>query len=404
MKAKPRALARSAAQVMAAAVVGAGSVVAFSTAAQAAPPAVTAVVVTGGTGKVVTAGTTITITGTGFSGMTDNAADPACSITPAVASPCSQVRFVGQASTATTGYTLAARYTVVSDTTMYVVVPSGIPNTVDNTTLGAPVPGTGSMKVQVVNTMPGGTSNAGSLTTGTGGEVFYRAPLTASFSGSNTLYANPMGGGSLAVDISTSPIAALTSGTTGTFVAEKITAYVVNSYAGSPRVNSASVTFNDTDTVNVVLPAGSVSSEVVNVMLLHDGIPGTADTDSLEYPAVITKIESCTADVTTVNIATLPTCTGAANAPGTASTTADFKVTGKGFTGASAWAVGATANDVTETCTVVSDTMAFCHLAITTVPTGNVAALSFTPDDPDNAANPDIVATAGSIIVFSNLL
>lgn len=397
MKAKPRAFARSAAQVMTAAVVGAGSVFFVATAAQAAPPTVTSVVVSGTTSKVVTAGTVVTITGVGYTGMTDNMSATGCPATPVTTTACSEVRFVGQTGT----YTNATRFTVLSDTTIQAVVPSGIPNTVDTTTASAPVPGTGSMKVQVVNTMAGGTSSLGSLTTGTASEVFYRAKLNAAMTPS-AVTLNPIGGGTLVVDIASSPIAALTSGSSGTFVAEKITAYLVSTVANSPRITATSVTFNDADSVNVIIPPGSVSSESVNVILVHDGIAGDPDGDTtVKYPAVITKIEGCSVDVSTVP-SPLPTCSGTANLP--TSGTANVKVTGKGFTGSSAWSFDGSDGTIVEDCETVADTMAFCNLTITTAPTSGVAAVTFTADDPDNAANPTVAATGGAIVVYTGLV
>ena len=423
MKATPRAFVRRTAQVMTAAAVAAGGVFFIAAPAYAAVPTITSVLVQGSTtNKIVTAGTTVVITGTGFTGMVDNDARSACDVTP-VAWPgtnsgCSQVRFVGNTGT----FTRATRYTVFSDTQIYATVPTGIPAVDTTSTVSAPVPGTGSMKVQVVNTMPGGTGSLGSVV-GATSEVFYRAPLDPTVT---SVPANPNGGGSLTVTVAGITLAS------GTFVAEKITAYFYNTYAtsgDSPKVTSASVTFDSAaggagglSTVKVTVPAGSVSSEAIGLTLLHDGIPSaTPDAAAITYPAVITKIESCAvpADINTfvtaynsAPISPLPTCTGSASVAATASSTAAIKITGKGFTGAGDWEVGGGANDsnaandgdVTETCAVISDFLAYCYLAITTVPSGNVAVVDFVTDDADNATNPAVVNTGGSILVFTNLV
>lgn len=406
MRTNPRALAKGAARALAVAAVAAGGVAVVANPAYAAVPTVTGVFVAGSTtNKVVTAGTTVVINGTGFSGMTDNAADPACSISPVAypvtGSGCSQVRFVGLASTATAGYALATRYTVISDTQIYATVPTITPS--DGVAVGSPVAGTGLIKVQVVNTMGTGSSSLGSVV-GTTSDLFYRHALTAALT-STTVTANPLGGGTVAVGVS--PIAALT---TTTLPLEKLTAYVTSLAAGSPTVVVASVTFNNATTVNVTLPPGSPAGNLVGVMLVHDGIAGTADADSLKYPAVITKLESCSTDVaglaTTITLP-LPTCTGTATAPGTDGSNADVKVTGKGLTGATAWSFDGAGGTVVETCTVISDTLAYCDLAITTVPSPAVAAVTYTPADPDAAGPvtaPALAPTAGSILIYSSLV
>jgi hypothetical protein len=407
MSTKSRARASRGVQAltMAAAVAGGATLVAGPAHAVLPVPTITGVFVAGSTtNKVVSSGTTVVITGTGFTGMTDNAADSACTIAP-VAYPtansgCSQVRFIGVSSTATTGYTLATRYNVVSDTQIYATVPAITP--IDGTTAGSPAAGTGSIKVQVVNTTGTGTSSM--ISASTASEVFYRKPLTATLSGATN--ANPVGGGTVSVGVS--GVAALTS---NTFPLEKITGYVYSMAGTSPQVASTSVTLGDATHVNVVLPPGGPAGNAVGVMLVHDGVPGVADTTNLKYPAVITKLESCAASVSSfvaTPSATLPVCTGAATAPGSNGSTADMKVTGKGFAGASVFDFsGSGGGDVTATCVVVSDTLAYCHLAITTVPTPPVAAVAFTPVDPDGAG-PATVATfaptSGSILIYSALV
>lgn len=404
MRTKSRAFSGRATKALIAMATITGGVVAVSGPASAvlAVPTISTVYVSGSsTNRVVTAGTTVVITGSGFTGMTDNAFSAGCSIAPvaypASGSGCSQVRFVGLSATATTGYTLATRYTVVSDSMIYATVPTITP--VDGTSVGSPAAGTGSVKVQVVNTTGTGTSSL--LSASTSSEVFYRGPLTAVVSG--LVPANPMGGGTLTVGVT--GVAALTA---NTFPLEKITGYLMSTAANSPSVVPTSVAFKDATNVTVVLPPGQSAGNLVDIVLVHDGIIGVADADSLSYAAVITKLESCTQDVsplaTTVTIP-LPVCTGTANAPGTNGSTADIKVTGKGFTGATVWSFDGAGGTVVETCAVISDTLAYCHLAITTVPNPPVAAVSYTPaDPPGDSTTPTLIPTVGSILIYSSLV
>jgi hypothetical protein len=251
-----------------------------------------------------------------------------------------------------------------------------------------------------------GTGTSSLVSASTTSELFYRRPLTAALAG--PVNANPNGGGVLPVTLS-GGIATLT---TTTLPQEKLTAQVYSLATGSPVVNTAAVTFRDGTSVNVTVPPGSAQGNFVAVHVLHDGIAGTADSDDLKYPAVITKLESCGAtDVAPVPSPLPTTCTGAANVP--ASGSANFKVTGKGFTGATVWDWdGAITTDpgvagVESTCNVVSDTLAFCELAITTVPNPPVVSVTFTPVDPDAggpATVPVQVPTSGGVIIYSTLV
>ncbi|GAA0531400.1 hypothetical protein GCM10010172_10160 [Paractinoplanes ferrugineus] len=400
MSTKPGALKRRGVQALTVAAVVAGGL-AVASPAYAAPPAITGVVVAGTTSKVVGPGTTILITGTGFAGMTDNAAAAPCSIAPVAwpdaSSGCSQVRFLGKDATATTGYTLATRYTVVSDTQIYAVVPT-IP-VGDGASLGNPLAGTGSVKVQVVNTMATGIASGVSVSTAS--EVFYRGPITAAISATG-INMNPVGGGVLTVPVT--GVAALTS---TTFPLEKITGYFVNGVtANSPQVAPATVSFKDATNVNVTVPPGSPSGNLISLVLVHDGIVGTADSDSLKYPAVITGVQSCSASLSTwiaTPTTTFPTCTGTANVSGA---TGDVKVTGKGFTGTASadWNFDGADGTVVPTCAIISDTTAYCHLAITTPPTNGVAAVTFTPKAQNGVAAATFVPTGGSVLIFTSLV
>ncbi|WP_157437394.1 hypothetical protein [Actinoplanes subtropicus] len=409
MISKPGTLARCVASgLTAAAVVAGGAIVASPAFAVTPLPTITSVFVAGSsTNKVVTSGSTIVITGTGFTGMTDNAAVSGCSSNAPVAYPttnsgCSQVRFLGVGATSTSNFTVATRYTVVSDTTIYATVPT---ISATDGASGGPVAGTGSVKVQVLNTMGGGTSSL--LSASTASELFYRRPLTATIAATN---ANPVGGGVLTVAV-TGGIANLT---TTTFPLEKITAYVYSTVGtGSnapPQVASATVAFKDTTNVSVTLPPNSPDGSPFGLMLVHDGIPGTADTTHLTYPAVINDISTCSVDLTSTLPSTLPACTGPANTPG--SGTADVKVTGKGLTGVTVWdwdgsLTTSSSVGVEYTCTVISDTLAYCHLVIHTLPSPPVVSVSFTTVDPDSGGPltaPALAPTSGGILIYSSLV
>jgi hypothetical protein len=404
MSKDPMALARRGAQALTAvAMVAGGAVFAAAPAHAVLPlPTVTSVFVYGTTNnKVITTGTTVTINGTGFSGMVDNSSSgcntvaAATAVWPAAGSGCSQVRFVGVGATdAATGFAPAAQYTVVSDKLIYATVPA--PLATNGTTAGSPAPGTGSMKVQVLNTTGTGTSSG--LSASTASEVFYRGPITATVSSPAT--ANPGGGGSLTVSL-----AGLPTLTNTTYPQEKLSAYVVSTVAGSPTTAATSMSMASGSAVNVVLPPGAPAAEGVNIMVLHDGIPGTAAAAAYEYPAVITKIEGCPSDISTwvgAPTADLPDCSAVANVTGA---TADLKITGKGLTGATAWNFAGTGTQGTPACKIVSDVLAYCHVGTLVAPASKIAAVSFTPADPPGAATaPDYVATAGSVLLFNGLI
>lgn len=377
MTTKPRSFSRPCTlALVVAAVVAAGAAVVAGPADAVLPvPKITSVFVAGSTtNRVVTNGTTVRITGTGLSGMVDNSADPACSATPVASSRCSQVRFNGLSANAdATGYTLASRYVVVSDTQIYATVPT-IAALAPAT--GAPAAGTGSIRVVVVNTAIGaGSSLASDPGTTTATELLYRHPLGAALVNSSVA-ASPVGGGTIAVDVTN--ITALTS---GGIAAEKISAYFTSVVDGSPSVVATSVTFNDSDTVNVVVPPGTPAGDFVGVMLVHDGVLGTADSDSLKYPALVTKVETCGSFVPPVTTV-LPVCTGPAN---TGASPIHAKLTGKGLAGATNFEFGGSDGVTQESCSVMSDTLVYCRVVVGSVPSSPVVAVTFTPADLDGA-------------------
>ena len=419
MKAKPRAFARSAAQVLAAATVGAGGVFFVATPAHAAVPTISGVVVAGTTAtKVVGSGTTVVITGAGFTGMVDNSpgatgivggagADADCNVSTSIPLGCSQVRFVGTGA-APNNYTKAANYTVVSDTQIYATVPDGIPvNLAAGAVDKSPALYSGKMFVQVVNTAVA----AMGLSASTSSDVYYRHKLRGTIA--TAPQASPLGGGTVIATVEaevsaawvgytlfstavTAPIAAPLNN----FTAEKITAYFVAGETGASSIYSTSVTRASDTTVNVLVPQGTPADSTVGIMLIHDGIVGSPDATAVTYPAVITSLSNCGTTAPT-NFATVNvTCTGPASAPTTGGPYY-VKVTGKGLTGATLWDFG---TDTTTTCVIISDAVANCTLTLDDTPEP-VVAVSFTAGNPPGPADPPQVGTtAGSIFVFTDLV
>jgi hypothetical protein len=411
MSTKPRVFALRAAQVLtASAIAGGGILVAASPAAAAT---VTSVAVVNSSSKVVSDGSTVAITGTGFSGMTDNDDAGTCVATPAPG--CSTVRFIGMNSGNTasiaTAPTLATRFTVVSDTLIYAVVPA-LPVYGND---GAPSVGYGIVGVAVQNgtsvTSPAAFNATTTAATGAG-HLIYRHKLTADVAAGHLA---GTGGGTLPVTITAPASFALTS---GAFTNEKITALFTVIPAGNPtpaapQVISTTTSFVSGSVVNVLVPAGSPAGEKVSVELVHDGVRGTADVNSVEYAAAITKIETCTASINHTNVAagTLPTnCTGPASTPATASAEVNVKITGKGFIGATGWDFSGGDNTnppVVDTCTIASNTVVFCTFDIAAggAPSPAAVAVDFTPADPDgDLTTPDVGLTAGSIFLFTNTI
>ena len=394
MRRKTGAAVRRAAQaLMAGAMVAAGVIVCAGPAHALLPvPTISSVFATGASPtRVVTAGTTVLITGTGFAGMEDNNANPACSVTPVASSRCVQVRFNGVSANANaTGYTLATEYVVVSDTQIYVTVPE---ITAIAPAAGAPAAGTGSIRVVVVNTQPWATSSLASAPGSTiSTELLYRERLGATVQ-NGPVSASPLGGATVVVDVT--DVATLTI---GTIAAEKITAYFVSVINGSPSVKATSVTFNDGDSVNVVVPPGTPAGELVGIMLVHDGIMGTADDDSLSYAAVISQVDTCEAFTPPIT-GTPPVCTGPAN---TSANPIYVRLTGKGLTGATGFSFDGADGATDEDCSVASDTVAYCSVTVNTIPSFPVVAVTFTPADLDGAgpATAPAVAAVGVGSIF----
>ncbi|MFI1991613.1 IPT/TIG domain-containing protein [Actinoplanes sp. NPDC020271] len=188
-------------------------------------PTVTAVsAVSGTTGG----GTTVTVTGSGFTTLE-----------------------AGNAAAVKFGDVNAKSFTVVSDTKLTAVTPAGTG---------------GAVLVKVTNSA--GTS-AGSAT------FTYRAPLTATFK--DVTGAKPTGG--TPVDVT------VTGGTVGTtfkeFAAEKLTAKVGDA--------TAAVAWVDATHVKVTTPA-STKSTAQRLTLTHDGVTGPASENTIRYAPKLTSV------------------------------------------------------------------------------------------------------------------
>jgi IPT/TIG domain len=173
-------------------------------------------------------GTTVTITGSGFSGLE-----------------------AGNAAAVKFGDVNAKSFTVVSDTKLTAVTPAG--------TAGAVV-------VKVTN----------STGTSTGTATFtYRAPLGATFK--DVTGAKPAGGTPVEVTV--------TGGTVGTtakeFAAEKVTAKVGDA--------SATVAWVDATHLKVTAPA-STKATAQKLTLIHDGVAGPASEATIRYAPGITGV------------------------------------------------------------------------------------------------------------------
>jgi hypothetical protein len=429
MSTKPRVFARRAAQVLAASAIAGGGVLVVASPASAAT--VTSVAVVGSSGKIVSDGSTIAITGTGFTGMTDNAdpgagSPPACVATPAAG--CSTVRFIGMnaantASSATTP-TLATRFTVVSDTLIYASVPALPVYGVD----GAPSVGYGVIGVSVQNgisvTVPA-TFNATTTGATGAGQLIYRHKLTAEIApaGNTVISASALGGGTLSVAATTGSNTAVPF-TTASFTNEKVTALFTmidgpGASVQSARVVSTAVSLAaNGNTLSVGVPVGTPLGELVSLELIHDGIGGTPDSDDLKYAAVINRIETCatpspvwdhTSNVTFPS--PVPNCTGPAATGTTANSTFYVEIQGKGFTGAGdTFDFSGSSSTFASDCNIISDALAYCTVTTgATIPSEGAVAVTFTPADPDADATgtsvysaPAVGKTPGAIFLFTD--
>jgi hypothetical protein len=381
--------ARYATRALVTGLMAAGGVAVIATPAYAAVPTISSVVP-----SKFTELQTIVINGAGFTGMVDNGttngtAGTACN----VATPpdgCSMVRFVGSANTGT----VATSYIVLSDTKIAVVVPATIPTPGSAGTIaaGAAAQGTGAMEVQVTNTMAAGGGT--SVTTGTTSDVIYRNKITATLV-TATAKLNPLGGSSVPVNLTAGQLFSMTS---QTFTQENITAVV--SASGQPSVPAA-VTYVSGSQVSVAIPPGKPSASTVSVMLLHDGFDGTADGDNI-YPAVVSRIETCTSN-------TYATCGGPAVASTAGAAVTYVKVFGKGLSGVTANTIdfgadfdtNTTLADGEETCTAgASDLYFTCKLDN---PTGGAASGSVSVKF---SLGGGLVQgmTAGASLLFTDLL
>lgn len=182
-------------------------------------------------------------------------------------------------------------------------------------------------------------------------------PLTAGTVAANTLL-NPLGKSVVRV----TGLAAGLGTTAALFAPKKITATVDG--------EAASVKWVSDTSVDVTTPAGTPSNTAPNLVLSREGVPGAANTTA-KYAAIITKLSATSG----------PLAGGS-----------EVTVTGKGFTGATAWLFGA----VTATCTVNTDVKATC-----TVPVASAAgavSVSFTP-----ASSTPYGTSAGATYSYTNI-
>ena len=384
-------------------------------ASPAAAATVTSVAVVNSSSKIVSVGSTVAITGTGFTGMTDNAStgansnSGACVATPAAG--CSQVRFYGiktdgSAFEAASGnFAVSTKYVVVSDTLIYAAVPA-----LAASGAGAPTAGYGIIGVAVLNgtslTAPAAFTSATTSPAGAG-QLVYRAPLTADVAGSSTV-ASSTGGGTITVGVTGMTLAS------ASFANERISATfswiaanaTANSTVGSPMVVATTVSYASASTVTVLVPPGTPSGELVAVELIHDTIRGTPDTGNLEYAAVINRIRTCPTFTIGGLSTALPTCTGPASGP-TAAGSIYTEIAGKGLTGAgSTFDFDGADGNTASSCSVITDVLAYCIVTVTTAPTVPVAVVTFTPADPDGGGAaytaPVVGVTPGSVFLYTD--
>lgn len=239
-----RRAARIGSGLLALATVGAGVVIGASPAYAAAVPTITALSsAVGSTAGGTALGSSILITGTGLSTVSETAT---------CAGPAMCVKF-GTTAVA------AGAISVISDTTMAVKVPASI---------ATPAADTGLVDIIVTNA-------TGPSVASTKSKFAVRAPLTAAIAAN--VYMNPIAGSVLTV-----PITGYTLGIQANYALEKITA-TVNGVA-------AVTAWGSTSSVKVTVPAGTPSSTAATVALFHDGIAGTNDTTHAFYTAVITAL------------------------------------------------------------------------------------------------------------------
>jgi hypothetical protein len=187
----------------------------------------------------------------------------------------------------------------------------------------------------------------------------------------------------------------LTAGTAGA----NLTAFKANKVTATVGGAVATVAWVDNTHVSLTAPAGTPSNTAPAVILYRNGVTGATITGSAKYAAVITKLS-----VTSGPLAGGGTVT----------------VTGKGFTGATAWKFGLTSTAAAgspatpaanaATCTITNDTSASCTIPAAPKDGGLVSAgaaaaiagsvsVSFTP-----AASAAYAATAASTYLYTDIV
>lgn len=201
-----------------------------------------------------------------------------------------------------------------------------------------------------------------------------------------TLALNPAGGTQFTVT--------LTTGAAGTTLA----AFKLNKITATVGGLSAPVTWVDDTHIKLTAPAGAPSNTAPAVVVNHNGVPSATITPGAKYAAVITKLSKTS---------------GPLAGGGT------LTVTGKGFTGATAWKFGLTNLSVTATkvlsvantatCTVTNDTTATCTIPAAPKDGGfgggtsndfsGSVTVSFTP-----ASSAAYASTAGATYTYTDIV
>jgi hypothetical protein len=272
---------------------------------------------------------------------------------------------------AAAGGTLTITGTVVNDTTMSLTL----------TTTVSPLTDVSNSQLKITR-----ATNSQVSVNNVADNLSIVAPIAAGTSLAGTLL-NPLGK-------TVVPVVGLSGmgASAAAFATAKITATVDGDVAPVAWVSATSV--------NVTAPAGTPSNTAVNVVLYRNGVAGGSTTGA-KYAAVISKLSRTSGGLA-------------------ADTTHPITVTGKGFTGATAWAFGSTNLGVTgtfvrstpnttgATCVVVTDTTATCTAipaapqdgglvsAATAAPFTTAVSVSFTP-----ASSTPYATTAGATYLYS---
>jgi IPT/TIG domain len=299
---------RVAAIALAASSVVAGILLTGAPAFAVGEPTVTAINVTKANSD---GGTNILVTGTKFLTVSEpQPGDGASTVTTKLAN----VAIVASDNTATS----VLDFLVISDTQLAAKLPAGTSDAVYDLVV---------------------TGSAGASAKVATDKVTYRSAVNASVASGTLMH--PTVSGKLPVTVNL-PIA-----NTADITTKKITATINGTAAVATWVSTTGTTSSDTSVLSLAIPAGTPSSVGVPVVIFHDGVAGTTDTNA-KYASVITLLS-------------------VTSGPSTANATGTIVVTGKGLTGATAWKIGtqdftgtATAGPCVPTTTATADTSWTC--------------------------------------------